>query len=257
MPDETSRIAATAHRLMDAASEGDPAAAEALREALPSLRSAAEAGDLEAQEVLGGVLLEWEQNPAEAASWFRRAAERGSAVGKRSLAYLYVNGLGVEEDAAAAERLFREAADAGDAYAQFNLARMWWGERDPQAVAALLRAAAEGGVTDAYVVLGDLLGAMDQDTEALHCYLMAARAGDDRGMYVAACWYRDGRAGRRDTVEALRWFFAMIEAGNADGLHEAITMARGMTDEEIRRAGELAGQPGSAEAMVDTVRKYR
>lgn len=50
---------------MDAASEGDPAAAEALREALPSLRSAAEAGGLEAQEVLGGVLLEWAENPAE------------------------------------------------------------------------------------------------------------------------------------------------------------------------------------------------
>ncbi|MDO0914313.1 hypothetical protein QQM39_26830 [Streptomyces sp. DT2A-34] len=46
-------------------------------------------------------------------------------------------------------------------------------------------------------------------------------------------------------------------AGNADGLHEAITVARGLTDEEIRRAGELAGCLGEAEAMVGTVQKYR
>jgi TPR repeat protein len=124
-------------------------------------------------------------------------------------------------------------------------------------VADLLRSAAEGGIIDAYVVLGDLLAAMDQDAEALRSYLTAAESGHDGAMYVAACWYRDGTAGRADSVESLKWFFRMIKTGNADGLHEAIAVARGISDEEIRRAGELAGCPSEAEAMVGTVQKYR
>jgi hypothetical protein len=38
---------------------------------------------------------------------------------------------------------------------------------------------------------------------------------------------------------------------------EAIAVARNVTDEDIRRAGELADCPGEAEAEVKTVRKYR
>lgn len=232
-------------------------AADRLVEILPSLRKVAESGEVGAQDLLGGILLEIEENPSDAAFWFKKSAERGSAVGKRSLGHLYANGLGVAQDLAQAERLFQEAASQGDAYAQFNLAQLWWGKRAPQEVAALLRSAAEGGVDDAYVVLGDLLAAMDQDAEALRSYLAAARAGHAGAMYVAACWYRDGTASAVDNVEALRWFFGMLKEGNADGLREAIDLARGMTDEDIRLAGSKAGTPGEAEALVGTVAKYR
>ncbi|MDO0914304.1 tetratricopeptide repeat protein [Streptomyces sp. DT2A-34] len=257
MTDELSGIAATALALLESAQNGDSDAGDQLGEILPSLTAAAESGDMAAQNVLGGVLLEFAENPSDAAFWFKKTAERDSAMGKRSLGHLYANGLGVPQNLTEAERLFKEAADDGDAHAQFNLAQLWWGKRDPHAVAALLRSAAEGGIDDAYVVLGDLLAAMDQDAEALRSYVNAAESGHDGAMYVAACWYRDGTAGRPDSIEALKWFFKMIHAGNADGLHEAIAVARGMTDEEIRRAGELAGCPGEAEAMVGTVQKYR
>lgn len=257
MTDNLTGVAATANELLASADAGDAHAASQLAEILPSLRATAESGDVGAQNVLGGILLEFEENPSGALAWFKKAADQGSAVGKRSLGHLYANGLGVKQDLAAAERLFKEAADGGDAYAQFNLAQLWWGKSDPQAVVSLLWSAAKGGVTDAYVVLGDLLAAMDQDAEALRSYLAGAEAGHDGAMYVAACWYRDGTAGSQDKVEALRWFFNMIATGNADGLHEAIIMARGMSDEEIRRAGRLAERPNDAEAMVDTVRKYR
>ncbi|MEV6738546.1 tetratricopeptide repeat protein [Streptomyces sp. NPDC051104] len=221
MTDEISATAATALSLLESAQDGDPAAADRLGEILPSLTAAAESGDMGVQNVLGGILLEFAEHPADAAFWFKKTADRGSAVGKRSLGHLLANGLGVPQDLAEAERLFKEAADDGDAHAQFNLARLWWGKHDPHAVAALLRSAAAGGVDDAYGVLGDLLTAMGQ------------------------------------SVEALKWYLKKIHAGDADGLHEAITLARGMTDEEIRRAGELAGCPGEAEAMVGTVHKYR
>ncbi|MGN9756668.1 tetratricopeptide repeat protein [Streptomyces sp. SD31] len=257
MADENSGIAATALSLLESAQDGDLVAADRIGEMLPSLTAAAASGETDAQNVLGGILLEFAENPSDAAFWFKKTTDRGSAVGKRSLGHLYANGQGVPQDLAEAERLFKEAADDGDAHAQFNLAQLWWGKRDPHAVAGLLRSAAKGGVDDAYVVLGDLLAAMDQDAEALRSYVNAAVSGHDGAMYIAACWYRDGTAGHPDSVEALKWFFKMIHAGNADGLHEAITVARGLTDEEIRRAGELAGCLGEAEAMVGTVQKYR
>ncbi|MEU3303398.1 tetratricopeptide repeat protein [Streptomyces sp. NPDC006678] len=257
MTERLTGVAATAKGLLDSVGDDDPEAAARLTAILPELQEVAESGDIGAQNVLGGILLEFEENPTEAALWFTHAANQGSAVGRRSLGHLYATGLGVEQDLAQAENLFREAADAGDAHAQFNLAQMWWEKRDPQTVISLLRSAAVGGVVDAFVVLGDLLGAMDEDTEALDCYLKAAEAGHDGAMYVAACWFRDGTAGSSDKVEALKWFFRMLEAGNADGIHEAIIMARGMTDEDIRRAGRLSGRPGDAEAMVGTVSKYR
>ncbi|MFF3845844.1 tetratricopeptide repeat protein [Streptomyces sp. NPDC002328] len=255
MTEQLTGVAAVAKELWD--SGDDCEAAARLASVLPALRAAAESGDMGAQNVLGGVLLEVEENPAEAALWFARTSERGSPVGKRSLGHLYANGLGVEEDAARAESLFAEAADEGDSFAQFNLAQLWWGKRDPECVASLLRSAAEGGVVDARVVLGDLLAAMGEDARALDSYVAAARSGHDGAMYVAACWHRDATAGRRDRVEALKWFLLMLDAGNADGVHEAVQLARLMTDEEIRRAGVVSGRRGEAEAMVETVREHR
>ncbi|MFJ4002633.1 tetratricopeptide repeat protein [Streptomyces sp. NPDC090023] len=221
MTEKLSGITDTARALFESAQAGDSAAVDRLVDTLPSLRKVAESGAIAAQDLLGGILLEIEENPSDAAFWFSKSAERGSAVGRRSLGHLYANGLGVAQDLAQAERLFQEAAGQGDAYAQFNLAQLWWGKRAPQEVAALLRSAAEGGVDDAHVVLGDLLAAMDQD------------------------------------AEALRWFFVMLKEGNADRLREAIDLARGMTDEDIRLAGSKAGTPGEAEALVGTVAKYR
>ncbi|MEU7700092.1 MULTISPECIES: tetratricopeptide repeat protein [unclassified Streptomyces] len=220
MTDELSDIAKTAKDLLDSWG-GDPALARQLTEILPNLREAAESGDMGAQNVLGGVLLEFEEDPSAALSWFERTAERGSAVGQRSLGHLYADGIGVVQDLKKAEILFRAAAEAGDGYAQFNLARLWWGKGDPQAVASLLRSAAQGGIDEACVPLGDLLVVLGED------------------------------------AEALRWYLVAIGAGDADVVHEAIELAKRLTDGEIRRAGERAGRPSEAEAMIGTVRKYR
>ncbi|MFJ3229185.1 tetratricopeptide repeat protein [Streptomyces sp. NPDC086783] len=188
---------------------------------MASLTAAAESGDTGAQNVLGGILLEHTGNPSDAAFWFGKAAAAGSPVGKRSLGHLLADGLGVPQDLVEAERVFKEAADEGDAHAWFNLARLWWGKRDPRTVAGLLRSAAESRVEEAYGPLGDLLAATG------------------------------------DGVEALAWYFKSVHAGDADVLHDAITLARGLSDEGIHCAGGMASCVGEAEAMVKTVRKYR
>ncbi|MFE5732216.1 tetratricopeptide repeat protein [Streptomyces sp. NPDC056528] len=220
MPEQLSGVALDVKDLLDSR-DGVPDFDGRLGGLMPALRAAAGAGDVGAQNVLGGVLLEVEDDPSAAAVWFERAAGRGSAVGQRSLGHLYAEGLGVGRDPGRAETLFREAAEAGDGYARFNLARLWWGKGDAGTVAALLRAAAGDGIEEAYVPLGDLLVALGED------------------------------------AEALRWYLGAIGAGDADVVHEAVEVAKRLTDDEIRRAGESSGRPSEAEAMVGTVRPYR
>lgn len=59
--------------------------------------------------------------------------------------------------------------------------------------------------------------------------------------FAAGCWHRVGLGTAPDRVQAVRWFPTMFYCGNADGIHEAIQLVkRGMTDEQIRTAGELA-----------------
>ncbi|MBX9424793.1 tetratricopeptide repeat protein [Streptomyces lateritius] len=220
MVEQLSDVARSVKDLLDSRGD-DPTFADRLDESLPALRAAAEAGDISAQNVWGGVLLDVEEDPSAAATWFERTAGRGSAVGRRSLGFLYANGLGVVQDLERAESLFRAAAEAGDGYAQFNLAQLWWGKGDVRTVASLLRSAAEGGLDEAYTPLGDLLVATGQD------------------------------------AEAMRWYLAAIGAGDADDVHGAVEVAKRLTDSQIRRAGEQAGRPSETEAMIGTVRTYR
>jgi TPR repeat protein len=61
------------------------------------------------------------QDYAEAAKWYRKAAEQGDAKGQSQLAFLYDLGQGVQRDYAEAAKWYRLAADQGDGYAQLSL----------------------------------------------------------------------------------------------------------------------------------------
>jgi TPR repeat protein len=64
------------------------------------------------------------QDYAEAAEWYRRAAERGHANAGLNLGVMYASGRGVPRDLAEAARWFRKAAERGDVHAQANLGYM-------------------------------------------------------------------------------------------------------------------------------------
>ena len=73
-------------------------------------------GDLEAQYVLGYMYEEGHvtaQNSAEAAKWFRLAADRGDAISQISLGRLYEKGRGVKQDYVQATGLYEKAATHG------------------------------------------------------------------------------------------------------------------------------------------------
>ena len=63
------------------------------------------------------------QDDAEAARWYRKAAEQGYALAQFNLAVMYDQGQGVARDQAEAAKWFRKAADQGDAGAQFQMGK--------------------------------------------------------------------------------------------------------------------------------------
>ncbi|WP_351226907.1 tetratricopeptide repeat protein [Streptomyces sp. NPDC002133] len=229
---------------------------QASRTAAPRLRPLADAGSADAAALLAGILLEYYEESAlpTAVRYAEAAATAGHPAGQRTYGFMLVNGLGVEKDEDRAAKLFRAAAEGGDAYGMFNLAATLDSDTDGDEELRLLAGAAGLGVTEAGCALGDRLGAVDRDEEALAWYLWAAERGETNAMYAAACWYRDGFGTATDPVQAVRWFFTMYGHGDGNGIHDAIELAgQGMTDEQIREAGRLAGEPGSAEALIDTV----
>src|SRR5271165_1671390 len=66
------------------------------------------------------------QDYAEAAKWYRKAAEQGYAQAQSALGFMYNTGQGVQQDFAEAVKWFRNAAEQGDAFGQSNLGFMYW-----------------------------------------------------------------------------------------------------------------------------------
>lgn len=86
---------------------GDPVSA------MPSLKTAADGGHAAAQ-ALYGYILDQADNDAEAATYYRKAAEQNNPEGLFGLAVFHVSGDGdVKPDPLEARRLFLRAAEAG------------------------------------------------------------------------------------------------------------------------------------------------
>ena len=91
------------------------------------LRPLAEAGDSEAQYLLGlkyDVGDRFDNTWSEAASWFRHAAEQGHLAATKELGIMTMQGRGVPKDAAESLRLLRLAAGKGEICAQGVLGHM-------------------------------------------------------------------------------------------------------------------------------------
>lgn len=87
-------------------------------EAAKWYRRAAEDGEALSQYLAIGFKTGEEHVWQEALAWWRKAAEQGDAESQYHLAECYVQGLGVEADAEAAAKLLRQAAERGHEAAQ-------------------------------------------------------------------------------------------------------------------------------------------
>src|SRR5271157_4195426 len=63
------------------------------------------------------------QDYAQAADWYRKAAEQNHGLAQFNLGTMYANGQGVVKDAAQAVVWFGRAANLGDAGGQYNMGR--------------------------------------------------------------------------------------------------------------------------------------
>jgi TPR repeat protein len=226
----------------------------AMESLVETLTRDALAGDALAAQSLGGWHMTLARDHAKAAEWFERAAKQNDTVSLRSLGFLLLKGLGVPKDGARAVTLFDAAARAGDRFAQLNLGDVYLRgeivERNVDKAIELLTAAADQGVVNAMALLGDELGRLDRDEEARKWYVRAAERGHAGAMKAAADYYRDGLGGARDLVQAVRWYWRMLDKGNGDGVHEIHQIAHELTEEQLFEAARLAGDATYAESLI-------
>ena len=146
-----------------------------------------------------------EQDRAQAAKWYRRAANLCHPGALEMLGRLYEAGAGVEKDPAQAERLYSQAsaqrlkaAEQGDVGAQLQLGLQYLhGEgvqRDAVQAAVWIQKAAEAGHPKAQFMLGNLYyfgrGTEKDYNQAVLWYRKAADQGDIQGIYhLGLCYY--------------------------------------------------------------------
>ena len=88
----------------------------------------AQSGDAQAQCLVGIMYRTGRgvpQDLAEAAKWYKKAAEQGDVNAQRYLGYVYLEGEGVPQDSVEAAKWYRKAAEQGDANAQCIMGLMY------------------------------------------------------------------------------------------------------------------------------------
>ena len=162
-------------------------------------RKAADQGELSAQFLLGAAYQDGngvERDYAKAAAWYQAMADRGDPRGQIALGKLYENGIGTR----------REAADRGSPDAELRLALIYYtgatGQRDLAQAVVWMRRAANHDVGKAQGVLGATYangeGAPRDQTQTLaQAWLRkAADQGDSNAMINLAVAYDTGLAWR-------------------------------------------------------------
>jgi TPR repeat protein len=166
------------------------------------------------------------QDLAEAAKWFRKAADQRYAPAQNALGRMFANGEGVTRDYAEAAKLYREAADAGygdTRGAQYNLGWMYdtghgVAQDDTEAVRWYRKAADQG-----HALAQNKLGTMYRDghgvpqdyAEAVKWYRRAADEGLAAAQYNLGWMYHAGHGVPSDDAEAVKWYRKAARQGSA------------------------------------------
>eukprot|EP00729_Bicosta_minor_P004601 gene4601-biopygen13990 len=120
-----------------------------------------------------------------------RSLGRHTRAAQNTLAYMYANGEGVEQDHVEAAKWFRKSAEAGFVNAQYNLGCMY----------------------------DDGKGVEQDHVEAAKWYRKSAEAGDAMAQNNLGLMYRNGKGVEQDHVEAAKWYRKSAEAGNVTAQH--------------------------------------
>ncbi|MDR1695417.1 MAG: sel1 repeat family protein [Endomicrobium sp.] len=128
------------------------------------------------------------QDYAEAAVWYKKAAEQGLSDAQYALGGIYYNGLGAEENPKEAFKWYKKAADQGHSGAQYAIGTMYY----------------------------DGLGVTRRYGGAVNWYKKAAQQGHAGAQYALGGMYYDGRGIIQDYDKALHWYKKAAEQGSAE-----------------------------------------
>ena len=198
---------------------------------LPDLEKLAGEGNPVAQNLVGnayavgrGVTKDY----AQAAKWYRQAADQAYAPAQNNLGWVYLQGgWGVTKDESEAVNWMQKAADQGYAIAQANLAWIYEGGRgvnkDEARAYTLKRKAAESGYAQAEYNLGVAFqqgeGVPKDDTQAAAWYLKAAEQGYAPAQEALAFLSEKGLGVPKNEAEALIWRRKAAAQGHATALY--------------------------------------
>ena len=164
------------------------------------------------------------QDYAQAAYWYRKAADQGLKEAQFMLGFLYQTGKGVDHDYTQAAYWFQKAADQGLAYAQSNLGIMYkYGTgvtQDFKQAAYWFRKAAIQEHASSQYELGlmyeDGLGVSQDDVLAAAWYKKAAEHGHAKAQFSLGYMYDLGKGVAEDYAQAVYWYQKAAEQKEAD-----------------------------------------
>ena len=197
-------------------------------DAFPLLREASVGGDAVSQAMLGEILAHGmgrPPDPAEARTWFERAAEQGEAAGDAGLGWGLLTGSGVAADPVAGVAYLRRAADRGSV-----VGHTWLGY------------ALETGT-----------GAEKNEVQAAEHYRRAG--GQYYALYRLGRMHRAGRGGlARSDAEAATHFRRAAGIGHYDSMCELAVLLSNRY-EAARRQNPGRGSDGEAKEAVGWFQK--
>ncbi|MDF1536591.1 MAG: tetratricopeptide repeat protein [bacterium] len=184
---------------------------------LDELKSAAEAGNAEAQTQLGLLMATGEHLDEDlegAFSWFLKAAQQGEVTAMFNLGIMFDKGLGTRADPGEAALWFWQAAEQGDLGARMKLGSMiilGRGFTEGSSAIRAIAASAEKGHPYAQAFLAKLyldgLGLGQSDELAEKWFRLAAEQGDESAIFNIGEMMAEGRGIITPEEEITRWFF--------------------------------------------------
>jgi TPR repeat protein len=204
-------------------------------------------GEAEYQQ---GLSYENRNDYAQAAVWYRKAAEQGNANAEYNLGWLYENGQGVPQDYAQAVAWYRKAAEQGNAHAENNLGGCYYdGQGVPQdyaQAAAWYRKAAEQGDAHAENSLGvcyhDGRGVPQDYAQAVAWFRKAAEHGNAYAELHLGWLYQNGQGVPQDGAQAAAWYRKAAEHGNQDAMSALAQLNRAEAAREAQAKAQAKAQ---------------
>ena len=189
------------------------------------------------------------QDYAEAAKWYRKAADQGDAHAQFNLGVMYAQRSGRAAGLRRGGEVVSQGCRPRFAAAQFNLGVMYAeGQGVPQNYAEAVkwyRKAADQGhrprpVQSRAFMYDEGQGVPQDYAEAVKWYREAADQGNARAQFNLGIMYAEGQGVPQDYVRAHMWFNLSAAQGDQNAAKNRDIAARRMTPAQIAEAQRLA-----------------